>query len=456
MVEVLHKIIDCTNITNLPTPINLINPNILPLLSAGGHGDPPSLLWSIPFALILLQIAVWPLINPHIWEKFYGWLTVPLGALVAAYYFFGRGAAEQLGHVGHEYAAFIALIGSLYVVSGGILVAMTGRLTPHQNLYLLGIGAVLANFVGTTGASMILIRPFMRGNAWRFKKYHIAFFIFIVSNCGGALTPIGDPPLFLGYLRGVPFFWVFEALWYKWMIGVVILLVMFYFIDRREFIHHSKQEQEAAELVDHFRVRGLINIPFLAIIIGAAFVQEPMFLREAIMLAAAAESYFLTKQEIHERNNFNWHPVKEVALLFLGIFAAMVPALDWLSHNAGSLGIESATQFYWLTGSLSSVLDNAPTYLNFLTTAMGLHGEDVNSKIAVMEFATQHADLLRTISIAAVFFGAMTYIGNGPNFMVKSIVEHEKLPTPSFIEYIYKYSIPILAPVLIVTWFLVI
>ena len=392
----------------------MINPQFLPLLSAGGHGDPPSLLWAIPFALILIQIAAWPLINHKFWEKYYPWLTVPLGGIVALYYFFGRDAAVQLGHVGHEYFAFIALIGSLYVVSGGILVAMTGRLTPHQNLYILAIGAVLANFVGTTGASKVLIRPFMRGNAWRFKKYHIAFFIFIVSNCGGALTPIGDPPLFLGYLRGVPFFWVFSALWYKWLIGVAILLVLYYIVDRREYNHHSQVEKEAAELVDHFRVRGLINIPFLLIIIGAAFVQEPIFLREAIMLAAAAGSYFLTKPEIHERNNFNWHPVKEVALLFLGIFAAMIPALDWLSANASSLGIQSATQFYWLTGTLSSVLDNAPTYLNFLTTAMGLHGADVNSKAAVMQFAADHSDLLRTVSIAAVFFGAMTYIGNAP------------------------------------------
>ncbi len=433
----------------------MISSQFLPLLSAGGHGDPPSLLWAIPFALILIQIAVWPLINEKFWGKYYPWLTVPLGLVVSAYYLFGRDAGTQLFHVGHEYFSFIALIGSLYVVSGGILVAMVGRLTPRHNLIILAIGAVLANFVGTTGASMILIRPYMRGNAWRFNKYHVVFFIFIVSNCGGALTPIGDPPLFLGYLRGVPFFWVLGALWYKWLIGVAILLITFYFVDRREFIHHSKREQEVAQLVDQYQVRGLINLPFLAMIIGAAFVQSPMFLREGLMIAAAVGSYYLTPKEIHERNNFNWHPVQEVALLFLGIFAAMMPALDWLAANASSLGIQSTTQFYWLTGSLSAVLDNAPTYLNFLTTAMGLHGADVGSKAAVLKFAMEHPDLLRTISIAAVFFGAMTYIGNGPNFMVKAIVEHEKLPAPSFIEYVWRYSIPYLAPVLIVTWLLV-
>lgn len=434
----------------------MINPHTLPLLAAGGHSAPPSLWWSVPFALILLQIAIWPLINHKFWEKYYPWLTVPLGGIVTLYYFFGRNAIPQLGHVGHEYFSFIALIGSLYVVAGGVLVAMTGRLTPHQNVGILAIGAVLANFIGTTGASMILIRPFMRGNTWRFRKYHIAFFIFIVSNCGGALTPIGDPPLFLGYLRGVPFFWVFEVLWYKWLIGVAVLLLLFYWVDRREFMAHDENEREAALLVDHYRIRGLVNIPFLLMIIGAAFIQEPIFLREAVMIAAAAGSYFLTPKEIHERNNFNWHPVKEVALLFLGIFAAMMPALDWLSHNASSLGIQTATQFYWLTGGLSAVLDNAPTYLNFLTTAMGLYGADVGSRTAVMTFAMEHTDLLRTISISAVFFGAMTYIGNGPNFMVKSIVEHEKLPVPTFIEYVWRYAVPFLLPVLLLTWLLVI
>ena len=430
-------------------------PQTLPLLSVGGHGDPPSLLWAIPFALILLQIALWPLINHKFWEKYYPWLTVPLGAAVVAYYFFSRGATSQLLHVGLEYFSFIALIGSLYVVSGGILVAMTGRLTPHQNLGILAIGAVLANVVGTTGASMILIRPFMRGNAWRFRKHHIAFFIFIVSNCGGALTPIGDPPLFLGYLRGVPFFWVFEVLWYKWAIAILILLVLFYIVDKREYEHHSEREQEAAELVDHFRVRGLLNLPFLAIIIGAAFVQAPILLREFLMIGAAVGSYYLTPTHIHERNNFNFHPVKEVAWLFLAIFAAMMPALDWLAHNAGALGIQTTTQFYWLTGGLSAVLDNAPTYLNFLTTGMGLHGMDVSDRAQVLQFSLTHPDLLRTISIAAVFFGAVTYIGNGPNFMCKSIVEHEKLPTPSFVEYIVKFALPFLAPVLLVTWYLV-
>lgn len=426
----------------------------LSVLSAG-VSNAPSLWWSLPFALILIQIAIWPLVKPKFWENFYPWLTLPLGAVVVLYYWLGRDALPQLAHVGHEYFSFIALIGSLYVVSGGLLVAMTGRLTPHQNVALLAVGAVLANFVGTTGASMILIRPFMRGNAWRFQKFHVAFFIFIVSNCGGALTPIGDPPLFLGYLRGVPFFWVFAVMWYKWALAIGMLLLFFYVMDRREYASHSWREQEAAELEDRFRVRGLINLPLLAIIIGACFIPRPLFAREALMIAAAAGSFWLTPAHIHERNRFNWHPVKEVALLFAAIFAAMLPALDWLTHNAQSLGIQSTTQFFWLTGGLSAVLDNAPTYLNFLTTGMGLHGLDVNASGDVARFAVEHPDLLRTISIAAVFFGALTYIGNGPNFMVKAITEHEHLPTPTFVEYVVRYALPFLFPVFIVTWLFV-
>lgn len=415
----------------------------------------PDLIWSLPFALILIQIAVWPAVAPHKWEKLYPWLTLPLGAIVAVYYLFELRAADHVLHVAHEYFSFIALIGSLFVVSGGLLIAMVGQFTPKQNLLLLAIGAVLANVVGTTGASMILIRPYMRGNTWRFQKYHIAFFIFIVANCGGALTPIGDPPLFLGYLRGVPFFWVFQALWYKWLIATLLLLAIFYWVDEREYRHHKEFERIGAEQEDVFSLLGKWNLLFLAVIVGAAFVQKPLFLREALMIGAAIASYFTTSKHVHERNHFSFHPVREVAILFAAIFAAMMPALDWLSQHAGELGIVSTTQFYWLTGGLSAVLDNAPTYLNFLSTAMGLHGMDVGNVKDVARFSVEHGDLLRTISISAVFFGAMTYIGNGPNFMCKAIAESAKLPTPTFAEYIYKYALPFLLPVLVVTWLLV-
>jgi Na+/H+ antiporter NhaD/arsenite permease-like protein len=302
---------------------------------------------------------------------------------------------------------------------------------------------------------MILIRPFIRGNSWRFEKFNLVLFIFIVSNCGGALSPIGDPPLFVGYLKGVPFFWVFKELWYKWLIGIGLLLMIFYFMDRRRFERQREALQKAAEEHDVLRFEGMYNVFFLVIIVAATFVNDPLFVREAIMIAAAAASYYFTPKRIHNANVFNFHPIAEVAILFAAIFAAMVPALDWLSANANQLGMTTAKQFYWSTGILSAVLDNAPTYLNFLATGMGLSQLSVNNPADVMTFAREHAGMLQAISVAAVFFGAMTYIGNGPNFMCKAIAEHAKMPAPTFMEYIWKYSLPLLLPILIVIYFLI-
>lgn len=361
---------------------------------------------------------------------------------------------------GHEYLAFIILIGSLYVVAGGVHIGIIGAFTPGQNILLLAVGAVLANLVGTTGASMILIRPFLRGNQWRFAPFHVVFFIFIVSNCGGALTPIGDPPLFLGYLKGVPFFWVVQELWYKWAIGIAMLLAMFWFVDVRHFKKQSAPKQNIARMRDWMLIQGTHNFVFLGIIIGAvlmgAYLPEHLvWIREVIMLGAAIGSYVTTPKALHEKNDFNFHPIQEVAILFAGIFAAMVPTLDWLAVNASSLGLTTPGGFYWATGVTSSVLDNAPSYLNFLATAMGLEGYSVDDKAHILDWIATHSHMLRSISIAAVFFGAMTYIGNGPNFMVKSICDYAGVKTPTFAEYIYKYSLPFLLPVLIITYFLV-
>lgn len=434
----------------------MVNPGLLPLLSAGGvaHVAPP-LAWSLPFVVLLLSIAVFPLVAPRWWHHNFPWVALPLGALVAAYYVFVFGGTERMLITGHEYVAFICLIGSLFVVSGGIHINLAGELNPRQNVGLLAVGAVIANIVGTTGAAMILIRPYIRGNAWRWSPYHIVFFIFIVANCGGALTPIGDPPLFLGYLKGVPFFWVFTTLWYKWLVGVLLLLGIYYVIDSREFARRSRRERAKAELPDRVRFEGMRSTVFIVMIVGAAFINRPLFLREGIMLAAAVGAYLMTPRRIHLLNEFNFFPIKEVAILFAGIFATMVPALDWLSVNAHQLGLSEPGHFYWATGILSAFLDNAPTYLNFLTAAMGAEGFNVDNRAHVLEFIAAHSNTLRSISIAAVFFGAATYIGNGPNFMCKSIVDHAKLKTPTFFEYIYKFALPILVPVLIVTYFLV-
>jgi Na+/H+ antiporter NhaD/arsenite permease-like protein len=432
-------------------------PSLLPLLTTGApvllspHGA-----WAIPFVLILLSIAVIPLISADWWGKHYPKVVLPLGSLVVIYYLVFFGGAHRMAETAHEYVSFIVLIGSLYIVSGGIHLGLYGQLTPRQNLYLLAVGAVLANFVGTTGASMILIRPFLRGNRWRFAPFHVVFFIFIVSNCGGALTPVGDPPLFLGYLEGVPFFWVLEHLWYKWIIAIGMLLAMFYVVDHRHYRRQPALDRGAAEAPDRLVIDGKRNFVFLAVILGAvlggAYLSPAwVWLREVVLVGCAVASYYFTPRIIHSKNEFSFHPIQEVAILFAGIFAAMVPALDWLSTHAATLGLVTPTHFYWATGLTSSVLDNAPAYLTFLTTALGLEGKQVVDAAWI----ASHTPCLQAISVASVFFGAATYIGNGPNFMVKSICEHAGAATPSFIEYIYKYTLPVLVPVLIVTYFLV-
>ncbi len=462
----------------------------------------PSPVMIAPFLLLLGAIAVGPFLNKVLWERWYPAVALGLGLVTVVYYVAILGNPLRMLHSGMEYISFIVLIGSLFVVAGGIHIRIRGKSKPAANGFLLALGAVLSNIVGTTGASMILIRPYIRVNRYRIRAYHIVFFIFIVSNMGGALTPIGDPPLFLGYLRGVPFFWVGEHLWPAWLLGMGAVLAVFYAIDLHEFrklpaaVRHSA---EGAEEVGE--ATGLHNIFFLAVILVAVFITSPPFLREALMLLAAYGSYRMTDREIHRKNEFTFHPVREVAILFLGIFATMVPALDWLELNAAQIGLHTPGQFYWATGSVSSVLDNAPTYLNFLMASIGLfvndeivrqvaslvqtHGAGAANLAAVSPevqrtFAVllqYHGDLvaagnvpladiqvsylignhnlyLQAVSLSAVFFGAMTYIGNGPNFMVKSIAQHAGVTCPGFFGYIVRYSIPVLLPVFVVLWLL--
>jgi Na+/H+ antiporter NhaD/arsenite permease-like protein len=350
---------------------------------------------------------------------------------------------------------------------------------------------------------MVLIRPYLRVNKYRLRPYHVVFFIFVVSNMGGALTPIGDPPLFLGYLRGIPFFWVVENVWPIWAIALAIILAVFYLIDRRYYIHLTRTVREVAEHTgEEAELAGPHNIIFLGIILAAVFIQKPPLVREAVMIAAAIASYFTTKNEIHKKNDFTFMPIKEVAILFAGIFSTMIPALQWLEANARSIGIETPGQFFWSCGILSSVLDNAPTYLNYLSASVGLfvnhdmvtqiqsliathgpnvaavagpHAEEIRNTLSTL--MRYHADLVASgsvpvedihvsyllgnhpiyimaISISAVFFGANTYIGNGPNFMVKSIADHSGAHCPAFFSYVVKYTIPILVPIFVLIWWL--
>jgi len=403
----------------------------------------------LPFALLLGAMALAPIFAPHWWLRHYAKAALGLGAVTAGWYFFALHDTHSLGEAAHEYISFIALVGSLYVVAGGIHIGVQGESTPLKNVIFLLVGALLANILGTTGAAMLLIRPWIRMNKYRITAHHIVFFIFIVANVGGCLTPIGDPPLFLGFLQGIPFWWVAQNCWPLWLLGVGLLLGIFYFIDRKNFLRAPRDVREKETAHETWSVEGLPNLFFLTVILVAVFVEKPLFLREILMLAAAAGSYFTTKKSVHAANDFNFHPIQEVAVLFAGIFTTMMPALAWLDHGSSALLGQNPSPgiFYWGTGILSSALDNAPTYLGFLRALHGAAGaENIHDLLAT------HAHHVLAISIGAVFFGAATYIGNGPNFMVKAIAEQNQVRMPSFVEFILKFSLPFLLPVLIIVW----
>ncbi len=439
-------------------------PTELLLASATGPAEVP--LWLVaPFGLLLLLIAVMPLTPArvkHWWEGYYAHVAVGLGLVVIATYLSRvPGGGATVVHTLKEYFSFICLIGSLFVVAGGIHIRVQDEATPLANVGFLAVGAVTANLIGTTGASMVLIRPWIRMNKVRISGYHIVFFIFVVSNVGGALTPIGDPPLFLGYLRGIPFFWLVGHVLAQWLFTLALILAVFYVFDRRSYRHApSSIRQRIDQPSEGVRLGGRINLLFLGAIIGAVFLPDRAFLREAVMLAAAVCSYRLTPAEVHQGNAFGFGPIREVAFLFAGIFATMMPALGYIDRHGGEFGVNRPMQYYVATGSLSSVLDNAPTYASFLQLAeatalaerpadfAGRQGDET-AVLAVMRTVPPSAQLIIAVSLGAVFFGAMTYIGNGPNFMVKSIADSSGVSTPTFFGYLFKYSLPILLPILL-------
>lgn len=387
-------------------------------------------LWmAAPFALLLAAIAAGPHWFGQWWDRHYTKLIAGFSAIVMAYYLFVLRAPSRVLEMAWEYVSFMVIIASLFVVSGGIHITVKGKATPVANVIFLLIGALAANLLGTTGASMLLIRPWLRVNRGRLAAYHVIFFIFLVSNVGGCLTPLG-PPLFLGYLMGVPFWWTTLHCLPMWCLGVGLLLVMFYFVDYKNC---GKTGDAASH--EEWRFEGMSNLLFLAVILGAALISHPPFLREGLMLAAAAGSYYSTPRKVHEANQFDFRPMKEVAILFIGIFATMIPALDWLQFNSGKWQGASPAVFYFSSGGLSSVLDNAPTYLCFFKVIGG------------------HLDTrLLAISVGSVFFGACTYIGNGPNFMIKAIADQEKVRMPTFLGYVINYTIPFMLPALLAVW----
>jgi len=409
----------------------------------------------LPFILLLGAIAIAPFANKKWWDKNYPFVSVILALIIIIYYFLSGQSLKLIISL-EDYFSFIVLLFSLYVISGGIFLRISGKATPLSNLLLLAFGALIANIFGTTGAAMLLVRPFLSSNEYRFRPYHLVFFIFIVCNTGGSLSPVGDPPLFLGYLKGIPFFWVTQNLFIFWLITNAYLLSLFYFIDRNNF---SKIKQNLKEEIgkkgENVRYGGLLNLIPFGIIIGAVFITTPVFLREGIMLLTAIVSYKITPKNIHESNKFNFKPIKEVAILFFGIFVTIIPALQLLSEYSKSFGLSDAGDFFWGCGFLTSFLDNAPAYLNFLTVVMANNGYDINVHTDMVKFLLQGNVYAVAISVSSVFFGAMTYIGNGPNFMVKSITEHKfpKGKIPGFPGYL-GYSLTILLPFYFLLWLL--
>jgi Na+/H+ antiporter NhaD/arsenite permease-like protein len=401
----------------------------------------------LPFALWLVLIALAPMYFAHPWTSHYGKLALLFAATTVGYYLVALPAVatQSVLRAADDYFSFIVLIGSLYVVSGGIHITAQGEGRPWRNVWFLALGGLAANVLGTTGASMLLIRPWLRLNQARPAAHHVVFFIFIVANIGGGLTPIGDPPLLLGYLKGVPFWWVAQHCWAAWLLSMGLLLGVFYIIDKRHYGRGPGLPSAPSRQRWHYD--GLFNLVFLAIIVGAVFISHPPFLREGLMLAAAAGSFFMTKKRIHEMNYFHFAPMIEVAVLFFGIFATMIPALDWLQENARSIvgATPSPSLVYWSSGGLSSVLDSAPAYLSFASALSGLFG----GMAAVLRTGIAH---LAALSIATVFFGAVTYVGNGPNLMIKAIAERQGHRLPSFPGYLFKWAVPILIPLLLIVW----
>ena len=398
-------------------------------------------LWTVvPFVGLLLSIALLPLRAPHFWESHKNKaLVAALWSLPIAVFFLFR-APHELVLSMKDYASFLLLLTALFIISGGIVLKGDLKATPEVNTLFLLIGAVLANFIGTTGASMLLIRPLLQTNSERKHTIHIPiFFIFLVSNIGGCLTPLGDPPLFMGLIKGVPFFWTLR-LFPLWALMVGGVLLMFTIYDSAQYRKEANRDliRDRQRIVP-LRLAGTINLVWIAGVVAAIFLPFPS--REGALILMAILSLVTTRRAFRADNKFTYNPILEVAILFAGIFVTMVPALLILNARGAELGISRPWHFFWAAGSLSSFLDNTPTYLAFFSMAqgLGLHGDMMGIPSL----------FLKAISAGAVFMGANSYIGNGPNFMVKVIAEEYKLKMPSFFGYM-AYSFAILIPLYVV------
>ena len=436
-------------------------------------------LWScIPFACILLSIALFPLIFPDFWHHHFGKISAFWAATLGIPFLIAfKGAAlhEILHIILADYVPFIILLWSLYTVSGGILLRGTLRGTPIVNVIMLIIGTLLASWMGTTGAAMLLIRPFLRANNYRKNRtFMVVFFIFLIANVGGSLTPLGDPPLFLGFLHGVSFFWTFKVL--PQMLTVVsILLVIYFILDTYHYRKEGVSAPEEEDVKEPLKLDGTLNFLFLGGIVGAVLMSGIVdwgginilgihrsiqdWVRDGLLILMGILSLLTTPIRIRDDNNFTWFPIIEVAYLFIGIFITMIPCL--LILKAGSQGalafltnaVTLPMHYFWVTGALSSFLDNAPTYLTFFNSALGAFYSGMTEAQAVPLLMTENAIYLKAVSAGAVFFGACSYIGNAPNFMVRSISEEAGTPMPSFFGYILKYALIYLIPTFVIITF---
>jgi Na+/H+ antiporter NhaD/arsenite permease-like protein len=426
------------------------------------------LWWSIPFVVMLLTIATGPLIAEKWWGQNKNKLLVSLllGIPVTIYMLVSGFSGHLIETIAYDYVPFMILLGSLFVITGGIHLSGDIKASPLNNTLFLGIGFVLASIMGTTGAAMLLIRPVIATNSERkYTTHTILFFIAAVANCGGLLTPLGDPPLFMLYLRGAEFSW-FLNLFPEWIFTGGLLLLIYYFVDR----HYYKKEtwENIAEdyiRIEPIRISGNINFLFLiGVVIAVAFVNKGnipqmgeenasiwlKYLREIVLIVLTVLSLYYTKTEVRKKNKFSWEPIVEVAYLFLGIFITMAPTLIWLAKNAGSFGVTQPWQFMYTSGALSSFLDNTPTAVAFYDLARGLVSSGLPASLTGGTMVAGVPEvLLRAICVGAVFFGAMTYIGNGPNFMVKSIAEESGIKMPSFFAYMWRFSLIVLLPIYI-------
>ncbi|MBI1390384.1 MAG: sodium:proton antiporter [bacterium] len=450
----------------------------------GGHGgehlgESLPLFSVLPFVGILLSIALFPLFAPHFWHHHFPKVSA-FWALLLALPFLAAYGGEAVHSILHiyilDYIPFIILLWSLYTISGGILLRGSIVGTPVVNTGMLFVGTMLASWMGTTGAAMLMIRPFLRANkARKNRTFMVCFFIFLVANIGGSLTPLGDPPLFLGFLHGVPFFWTLHIFPHM-MACVAILLVVYFIMDSYYYKQEDLSALLNAENKQPVRLAGAFNFLFLLGVIAAILMSGYLSLgeisilgipvgieslmRDVILVAMGGLSLALTPRDLREENEFSWFPIQEVAYLFAGIFMTMIPCLAIL--KAGTAGhaaplinaVREPIHFFWITGALSSFLDNAPTYLTFFTTALGRFYPGLPEAEAVPKLIVDNVLYLEAISAGAVFFGAMTYIGNAPNFMVRSIAEEAGTPMPSFFGYMFRYSLIFLAPLFVVITFI--